>query len=78
MNPITYTCNRCEKDYEAYDFGALCPDCEKLIDSVKCGGCDFLLDEGYDYTYCGLHKCSKMDLSFDQIKTCKKYKISRR
>lgn len=73
-----YECYRCEREYEAYDFGALCPECEELMESLKCGGCVFLRDEGYDYTYCELYKCDKYNISYSDIEFCKKYKITER
>lgn len=73
-----YICYRCDEEYKAYDFGVLCPECEELIDSLDCGGCDFLRGDGFDYTECDLRECSKYKLSYSDIEFCKKYKVSKR
>lgn len=73
-----WICDRCDKEFESYDYSLLCCECEDLINSLNCGGCEFLRDYGLDYTYCDLRKCSVVDLSYDCIEFCKNYKITSR
>lgn len=70
-----WECDRCSQEFEAYDYGLLCPECEELINSLNCGGCEFLRDYGFDYTDCELRECSKTQISYSDIEFCKKYKI---